>query len=182
MTERESNPEARKEQWLSELADFIVEAGKNGWAANATKEKDNITGKKKLVYERDDWKYVDEYTGYFVAPGTSDVFYKGRHVWTMTYGGKGQTPAFFDKAPETYAFLKTALMQPDPDLPIRGAHTLVSDVGNWEYAFMFDGDLTDAAWHEIVLKDDSLMFSQDGTCGIVVDKDAGYNPVYPWDL
>lgn len=183
--------EAKKEQWLGELTGFLAESYQHGWAAGAEKIKDPETGEKTLVYERGEWKYVDKYTGYFAAPGESKIFYKGRHVWSMNYAGRGQNPNYYDKVRETYDFLKEALMHADPNLPLRGPSHYEAADQRWEYYFeLEEGDLSNGSWHEYIVHFESngpeligdVVFGQEGTCGVIIDKDADYNPVYPWDI
>ena len=57
MSELLPNPEfeARKEAWLGDLAGFIIEAGRNGWAAEAQRVSNpQRPGFKELAYQRDE--------------------------------------------------------------------------------------------------------------------------------
>ncbi len=189
MSEYEPTPEIRKEQWLSELTDFLTESCRHGWAANTEKTLNSETGEKTLVYSRDQWMYRDTYTGYFAAPGESKVYHKGKHVWTMHYGGEGQKSDYFDEAKATYSFLKEALMNFDADLPLRGPQQYYSDDNIWAYRFkMFEGNIESGVWREEIDKqtrekgDFRVYFSQVGTCGIITDKSEDYTPIYPWDI
>ncbi len=190
MPEKLPSPEyAKRVHWTDELTGFLAESYRHGWAASAPKEKDPITGEKTLVYERGDWRYIDKYTGYFAAPGESKVYYKGRHVWSMFYGGTGQEEQHFDKVKETYDFLKQALGAAEPELPLRGPESYKSEDGHLLYEFTLDGDLLNGVWHEEIYlypdidqADVQQLFRQDGLCGIIIEKDADYQPVWPWDL
>ncbi len=182
--------ENRKEQWLAELSDFLAESYEHGWASGAEKITDPETGEKTLVYARDDWQYVDTYSGYFAAPGETKVFYKDRHVWSMSYGGDGQSPEHYGEVRETFEFLKEALQAFDPMLPLRGPVLYADESNTWEYACDVKGDVDNATWVEEVSKwtgnpgegEIEVYFSQVGTCGIIIDKDENYNPIYPWDI
>ncbi len=185
MSEAGSKPEqeVRKEQWLGQLADFIIEAGHHGWAAEAPKvEAPQRPGFKELAYERGEWVYRDSYAGYYMGPGSSVVYFRDKPVWYMSYGGDGQRPEFYDKAKETYAFLRRALMQPEPDLPIRGPRSLQEDDGRKVYWFDYKGTLANASWNEMILLDHLQVFGQRGEVGLIIDKDENRLPVYPWDL
>ena len=187
MSEREPTPEIRKERWLAELTGFLAESNEHGWAAGAEKIKDSETGEKTLVYEHGDWKYVDKYTGYFAAPGETKVFHKGKHVWGMNYAGKGQTLEHYDEVKETYAFLKRALQAFPSNMPVRGPEIYRDGHGLWQYTFHIEGDITNGVWTEEIDKwtgypgEVETYFSQTGTCGIIIDKDTDYKPVYPWN-
>lgn len=190
MSEQLPNPEVRKEFWLAELTGFLAESYEHGWAAGAEKIKNPETGEKSLVYERDGWKYIDTYTGYFTAPGETKVFHKGKHVWGMNYAGLGQNPEFYGKVQETFAFLKEALRSFNPNMPLRGPEIYRGSNGFWQYTFAIEGDITNGIWTEEIKRWvmpnhpelGAKYFSQTGTCGVVIDKDENYNPVYPWEL
>jgi len=179
--------ESKKEQWLAELTKFLSESYQHGWAAGAEKAKDPETGEKTLIYERGEWKSIDRYTGYFAAPGETKIFYKGRHAWSMQYGGEGQRPKYYREVQQTYAFLKEALQAFNPELPVRGPEYYRGEDGEWQYSFTVEGDIENGIWREKIDKwtgypgEAELFFSQNGTCGIIIDKDADHNPVYPWD-
>src|SRR3989344_4726064 len=99
MTERASNPEElRREAWLEDLANFIVEANGQTWAADGAEVDPERPGYKELEFTKGDWRYRDSYTGYFRAPGMTTVYYKGQPAWTMAFGGHGQTEGFEDRA------------------------------------------------------------------------------------
>ena len=204
MSEFPSSPEseARKEQWLADLEAFIIKAGQNGWAAEATRVEDpQRPGFKELAYENGDWEYRDSYAGYYMAPGSSVVYYKDKPVWYMTYGGSGQAPEHFHKSKETYAFLRKALLEPSPDLPIRGpayyfeatdkktgeirqdwSFAEDSTVTKRQYSFRFEGDLGLAKWSEWISEDGLYTFEQHGDVGLIIDKDQNRHSVLPWEL
>ncbi len=185
MSELTPNPETeqRKELFLANLSDFIIEAGQNGWGADAPLVEDpQRPGFKEIAYERGEWEYRDSYAGYYMAPGSSVVYYKQRPVWYMTYGGEGQNPEFYEKAKSTYAFLRRALMQPDIRFPVRGPLVFKEDDGRKMYWLDYQGDLEMGAWTETILFDHKKLFGQRGDVGIIIDKDDSRSPVYPWDL
>lgn len=175
--------EAIKEQFLENLGEFIIEAGKNGWAAEAPKvETPQRPGFKELAYQRDEWEYRDSYAGYYMGPGSSVVYYKERPVWYMSYGGQGQDQRYYDLAKATYVFLRKALMHPHPKLPVRGPLSYENPESNKMYWFDFEGDLSCGSWSELILDNHVQVFSQRGDVGLIIDKDENRNPIYPWDL
>jgi hypothetical protein len=185
MSEILSDPEleVRKEQFVARLADFLIEAGQNGWAAEAPKvDNPQRPGFKELVYQREDWKYRDSYAGYYMAPGSSVIYYKERPVWYMTYGGRGQSQEHFALAKVTYDFLRNALMQPEPRFPVRGLLRYAEDENRKYYRFNYKGDLSEGSWTESIDINHRLVFSQRGDVGLIIDKDEDRNPIYPWDL
>src|SRR3989344_9310709 len=96
-----------KDQWLGQLSSFIVEANRNTWAAEGAEVSPERPGYKELEYRRGAWKLRDSYTGYFRAPGMTTVYYKDTPVWTMAYGGHGQTERHEASAKGTFNFLKS---------------------------------------------------------------------------
>ncbi len=174
--------ENKKKAWLQELASFIVEANNNTWAVNAPEiEPKRPDYKEPQPYQKGDWELDDSYTGYFRAPGMTTVYYKKRIVWTMQYGGHGQTEGSEYRAKQTFEFLKSALTQVSPELPFRGPKEYIR--GSQRYNFtLLEGDITDCLWREEIYEDNYLTFTQTGLAGIVIHKDKDQSPLYPWDL
>jgi len=176
--------EVAQERWLGDLANFIVEAGRNGWAAEAPKvEKPQRPGFKELSYKKDEWEYRDSYAGYYMGPGSSVVYFKDKPVWYMSYGGSGQNQRYYDMAKETYVFLRKALMQPDPNFPVRGPKVLWDgDESQKKYTFNYDGDLACGNWSEWITEKGVYTFQQQGEVSLIIDKDESRQPIFPWNL
>ncbi len=169
-----------KESWLKELADFIVEANKNTWAADKGKVEPFFPGDKELEYKRGLWHLRDKFSGHFRAPGETVIRYKNFPVWQISYGGHGMLEDYYPIAKPTFQFLRAALMQVKPKLPFRGPTTYQED--EWNYTFVVNGDMEDCTWVERITKGGELVFTQNGFAGIVIGKTADKKPVYPWDL
>ncbi len=181
-TEQAPSPEEiRKEEWLKQLANFIVKANGQTWAADGAEVDSQRPGYKELEYSNGDWRLRDSYTGYFRAPGMTTVYYKDMPAWTMSYGGHGQTEGFENKAKETFDFLRSALKQVSPELPFRGSE--LHEEGDRKYTFkLINGDITDALWKEEIHEGGQLTFTQTGIAGIVIHKDVNRQPQLPWNL
>ncbi len=189
--ERTASPEeaARKEAWLSNLANFIVEANLATWAGNGQEVPAQRPGYKELEYPQQamlgtipkkGFYLRDSYTGYLRAPGMTTVYYNGVPAWTMSYGGHGQTEGHEGRAKQTFTFLRDALKKVTPELPFRGPQKFIE--GNKKYEFeMLEGNLEDGMWRERIFEDDVLTFSQVGIVGIVINKDENRQPVLPWN-
>jgi hypothetical protein len=170
-----------KDRWLKELALFIVEGHTNGWAAKSAEIAPLFPGMQSIRYARGDWEYRDNYSGYFRAPGLTIVSYKGVPVWSMTYFGPGQTPGYEAIAEPTFIFLRSALKLVTPVLPFRGPFQYAD--GDWSYTFtLLRGDIVDFLSEETISKDSVIVFAQTIGGGIIIDKDARHEPVYPWTL
>ena len=179
--EKDVTPEQRKEKWLSELSEFIVEANGKTWAADGAKVEPQRPGYKELEYHNGLWVLRDSYTGYFRAPGMVTVYYKDTPAWAMQYGGHGQTEGHEAHAKQTFDFLKKALMQATVGLPFRGPEEYVE--GDKVYRFaMVSGGIEEGLWREEITEKGELTFTQTGIVGIVIGKDSDRRPVYPWDF
>jgi hypothetical protein len=181
--ESEARPESewQKKAWLKKLAKFIVTANGKTWAADGAEITPEIQGYKHLEYKKGLWKLKDRYSGYFMAPGHTTVYYKNQPVWTMSYGGQGQTKGYENQAKQTFTFLKSALMKVTPDLPFRGPE--IYEEGNKKYTFkMLEGDITDGLWKEEIKENGIVTFKQTGLVGLVINKDQNRKPVLPWKL
>lgn len=181
--------EARRQAWLVDLSQFIVEANLVTWAGEGKEVRPQRPGYKELEYPKQETSgeipqqgfYLrDSYTGYFRAPGMTTVYYNGEPAWTMSYGGHGQTEGHEGNAKQTFEFLKEALKKVTPELPFRGPRELV--IGDKRYEFkMLEGTIEDGTWREKITEGGELTFTQTGNVGIVVDRDENRQPVYPWN-
>lgn len=176
-----NTPEARQEQWLTELKGFIVEANRNTWAAEGAEVEPQRPGYKELEYRNGFWVLRDSYTGYFRAPGMTTVYYKDTPAWTMQYGGHGQADGHEAHAKQTFNFLKEALMHVSANLPFRGPEEYV-DGDNTYHFTMLAGDINEGLWREEIIEQGELTFTQTGIIGTVVGEDAERQPIYPWNL
>src|SRR3989338_6812004 len=147
--------EAKKENWLKSLADFIVISNGKTWAADGAEVEPRRPG-----YKRLQWPYPENKMS---EQDLSD--YKG---WE-------------DREKQTYEFLKTALKQVSTEMPFRGPKEYIE--GNKRYEFtLLQGDITDCLWREKITEDNQLTFTQTGLAGIVIQRDSSRQPTNPWDL
>jgi hypothetical protein len=178
----------KKQLWLGELANFIVEANQHTWAgegAEVPEDKVERKGYKELEYSRGVWRLRDSYTGYFRAPGMTTIYSKEQPVWTMAYGGVGQIPGQEAIVKPTFAFLKKALMQITPEMPFRGPEYFYepSDKLDWTYNMKLErASIEDFKGRERIFHgDNNLVFEQDFFGGIVIPKSDDGQPIFPWD-
>lgn len=176
-----TNPEQEKKTaWIKELSEFIVEANRETWAADKGEIEPMRPGDKTHEYKRGPWWLVDTYSGYFQAPGLTVIRYKDTPSWNMYYGGRGMNPHYFDITKDTFQFLREALMQVTPSLPIRGPEHYSR--GEWSYIFKSSGDLENCTWNETVWKKGKRLFTQEGGAGIYIHRSEDRQPIYPWNL
>ncbi|MFA5023014.1 MAG: DUF5680 domain-containing protein [Candidatus Paceibacterota bacterium] len=130
---------------LPELEAFLDEANKSGYATGESpawvKEADGSTT---IAHESKDglWRYHDNFFGGEPYGGREVVFREGKAVWMMVYYG-AITGDRLDKN-KVYAFLRQALAQADPALPVRGPKFLPEKIDghDWVYETSWSGDLT----------------------------------------
>lgn len=168
--------------WLKDLAEFIVEANKNTWAADAPKVVPQKPGYDELEYKSTNgvWLLRDSYTGYFRAPGMTTVYYKGVPAWSQAYGGQGMSEDQYAIVQPTFQFLKTALMMVVTEMPFRGPKEFTNE--DWCYSFTMQGTLEDCTWIEKITKNDVLTFTQIGFAGIVIQRTPARSAQFPWEL
>ena len=188
--------EARKEAWLRELAEFIVIANRKTWASDGGEVLPRRPGFKRHQWPYpkgrmtpvdmkdylgwENWRYEDEYSGYFRGPGTSTIYYKDKAAWVMSYGGRGLIEGHEDGVKETFEFLKAALKQVTAKLPFRGPRVYVE--GSRRYEFDIDGTLDLGRWNERITEEGIQTFGQTGQTDLAVGRDSNRQPVYPWNL
>ncbi len=180
--------EARKEAWLKELANFIVDANTHTWAAEGAEVKiPQRPEYKELQWPlpnpqtgkiEGDWELRDSYTGYFRAPGMTTIYYKGKPSWTMAYGGTGMTEGKYDITKPTFQFLKKALMLVTTKMPYRGQNL---QEGNRRYEIEVNGSLEDFDGREKIFENEEMTFTQIFFGGTVINKDQNRQPEYPWN-
>lgn len=123
--------------FFMDLIEFVVKA-KMGTYASDNDDNDVVLddGSKKLVFEKENLRYVDIYYGYNPFSGQEVVFENGVAVWSMNYYG------VFDEsdvsAKKGYKFLKKALRTVTKDSPFRGKQRF--EEGDFLYTVDVDGD------------------------------------------
>lgn len=170
----------QKELWLRNLAEFIVEANKETWAADKGEVEPFLPNHKMHRYKRDSWELIDDYSGYFRAPGITVVSYKEMPSWHMYYGGTGMIEGQYERVKDAFQFLREALMHVTPELPFRGPTRYKN--GDWLYTFNMRGNIEDGTWVEKINNKKDLVFTQTGATGIYIHRTPERKPLYPWDL
>jgi hypothetical protein len=112
-----------------EFIDFLIEAKKNTYASSRITDKLNKDGSKELIYEKDDYKYVDKYYGHNPFSGQEVVFQDDKYIWSLNYYGFIETHLISEK--EVYSFLKNALLKVESRFPFRGPNIYKED--DFEY-------------------------------------------------
>lgn len=93
-----------------DLKEFLVAARKNTWASGGGKESSARTGSEgRFVFEKEGWRYEDEFFGGKLFQGEEIVYLNDRPVWGMVYAGGIPAEAEVDSETE-FEFLKQALV------------------------------------------------------------------------
>lgn len=152
---------------LEKLAEFIVNANQNTYAAGGKEVKTSIEGFKELRFKKGDYEYIDLYTGFYTFPGISIIKYKNKPVWTMSYVG-GMKPEEHKRAKETYSFLKEALMRVTEEYPFRGPELFKKKT--FKYSCKVRGNLEYFTGKEIIKQDNKEIYRVDFIGGLVFSK------------
>lgn len=121
---------------LAELADFLVEAKVNTYAAQKGKVDSSRKGSHDLAYRNDGYFYLDSYLGEKDFSGEEIVYREEKPVWSMNYYGK----MLRDNVPEGFIeTLREALLKIGTEEPYRGCrhHTR----GRYEYFCAVEGGI-----------------------------------------
>ncbi len=115
-------------EWYDELAKFLAENNRHGWAADERRAQPLFPEWKRHVYRSADglWLADDNYVGSIAAPGFTVVNFKERPSYMVQYGGPGLL-AGYDRGAikdQVIEHLKKALRQSTPEMPWRGPSRL----------------------------------------------------------
>ena len=160
---------------LGELANFIVNAKKKGYAGGEEKTRE-VDGSKTFTFEEGNFYYTDNYAGSSQAPGDEIVRWRrknGQRIWHMAYSG-GMNQEYWNNdvlSEQTFKFLKEVLMQVTPDLPFRGPQRYENE--DFRYTMEVNGDIqrfSGAEWISGKKLRGETVFSQDFIGGLVIPK------------
>jgi hypothetical protein len=102
---------------LAELADFLVEAKVNTYAAQRGQVDSSRQGSHDLAYRRVGYTYVDSYFGEKDFSGEEMVYLEEKPIWSMNYYGRMHRDNVPDGFIET---LREALLKIRNEEPYRG--------------------------------------------------------------
>lgn len=159
---------------LGELSRFIGKAKRECYAGDG-EERKLVDGSKVLTFQEGDFHYTDDYSGFYQAPGNEIVRWQrpeGQRIWQMNYSG-GMLNRFWgnrELAKETFSFLKEALLEISPELPLRGSSRFESD--DFVYLSDVEGDLVRFKGDEEIYSENlgKTVFSQDFSGGLIIPK------------
>lgn len=156
---------------IQDLKQFIIEANGEGYAAEGNeKEKKNRIeepdGSKTIIYERGEWKMVDNYVGGEPYAGMTKIFFQNRVVWSMVY--YGTVVKEVNDFGEIYEFLKKSLLRMPSDYPFRGPKEFVE--GEWKYINEWIGEVEQFSGEEKIYLNEKQVFGTRYLGGLVNER------------
>lgn len=134
---------------------FLIKAKLSGYATGGEgKEIKLEDGGLKFYHQEQDLEYTDIYYGFNPFFGQEIVRKSGRTIWIMNY--QGETDCDQKDIMSVYSFLKQALQNPDPDLPLRGPRELTKE--NFSYFNEIIGDMSLFSGEEIIKLDSNQVY------------------------
>ncbi|MGZ3237922.1 MAG: DUF5680 domain-containing protein [Burkholderiaceae bacterium] len=114
---------------ISELRHFLLAAKQSTYAAQGDDASviPLLSDSKQLEYHNGELFYRDIYVGMWRFTG-QEIVYSGEYaIWSMSYAGGICTNVETSTASQVYTFLRQALNNAPPELPLRGPHLLTND-------------------------------------------------------
>jgi len=123
---------------VSELIDFLRRAKITTFASDGQRSPSLRPYSKNYSFDDPPFHYEDQYFGEYVDVGQEIVWFNGIPVWGMGYRGGTHAWAYPNHV-AIFEFLREALREPDPVIPIRGPTTLFRDP--FFYTCLLNGSL-----------------------------------------
>ncbi|MBI4991647.1 MAG: XRE family transcriptional regulator [Candidatus Harrisonbacteria bacterium] len=140
---------------LRELAGFLDEANKHGYAAGGKKVSPTRISSKDLEYKKGNLIYHDTYFGVRDYIGEEVVYKDEKPIWGANYLGFILDDGF--AADQVYDFLKKSLTQEYDDIiPVRGPKFF--EEGDYQYINTAEGKLDKFTGKEEILFKDKVVY------------------------
>jgi len=142
---------------MKNLYEFIVKASAATYAGGAKPEKrPERSGFLELVFREGDFYYRDSYTGFCRSRGMEVVRFKGKPIWSSSYGG-GMVKGKEKLAEKTFNFLKTAMLAKDISFQSFRGPKLLKE-GDWKYQYQQSGNVEEFSGYEKIFYKNQLVF------------------------
>lgn len=152
---------------VTALSEFLYDAKRSTFANDAPRSQSKSILSKNYIYEKNDFKYEDQYFGEIIDVGEEIVWFKEIPVWGMGYRG-GIKLDFIEQKIEVFNFLRLALQSPVPSIPIRGPNEFIK--GNLCYINNVNGDITSFTGLEYISRNGSEVYSRNYIGGLIYGK------------
>ena len=134
--------------------EFLLNAKRNTYAGDSGKSRPVLEGSVQLEFSDSNFLYRDIYFGSAYFIGQEVVYFMGAPFWSLSYSGGLTGPSTGNGS--IYAFLKEALLRPDPQFPVRGPCRYQS--GGMAYENLANGNIERFHGTEKILVDDSVVY------------------------
>ena len=152
------------EKMMDEIREFLIYSAKNGYGNAQAITTEETDGSKTIEVTNGNLRMHDNYFGGEPYGGREVIFLGDKAIWMMAY--YGAVKDLGDMAlQDVYGYLRQNLLNPDPDMPIRGP--LEHQEGEWTYAADIKGDLTDFTCEEVIRHDDKIIYQATFAGGLV---------------
>ncbi|OQA31980.1 MAG: hypothetical protein BWY57_02197 [Betaproteobacteria bacterium ADurb.Bin341] len=141
------------------LLQFLRESKHATYASSgdsATVQAPLLSGTKQLEYRSGDFFYRDIYAGMIRFTGQEIVYFQDKPIWSMAYSGGTLAGVETDRIMGIYAFLRQALRQIPPELPLRGPLTFAE--APYDYACETIGTIEQFHGQERISSEDALLY------------------------
>ena len=145
-----------------DFVDFLIGAKQAGYASGSepTKSED---GSYSTVYEREGWKFNDNWFGGEPFGGREVVFRNGKPYWMMVYYGSDS-----GKDSGVIPLLRKSLQKPPREMPARGPS--IFEDGNLVYENNWEGNIFSFSGQEKIEDKRGLLYSATYAGGLVDQK------------
>ncbi|MDD3178567.1 MAG: DUF5680 domain-containing protein [Candidatus ainarchaeum sp.] len=149
-----------------DFLDFLIKSKKNTYASSKITDKLNKDGSKELIFEENEYKYVDRYFGYNPFSGLEVVFRQDEYIWSMSYYGRIKSNEVSEK--EVYSFLKQALLNVNENFPLRGPSVFKKE--DFSYFCDYNGSYEDFKGTERIEYKDKVIYKCEFIGGFISKK------------
>jgi hypothetical protein len=149
---------------IDEIRKFLIYSAKNGYGNTQAKTTDEADGSHTIEVVSGDLRLNDSYFGGEPYGGREVIFLGDKAVWMMAY--YGAVIDLDDTAlQDVYGYLRKNLLNPDPEMPIRGPRE--NQEGEWSYTADIKGDLTDFKCEETITHNEKVVYEASFRGGLV---------------
>lgn len=149
-----------------EFLEFLILAKKETYASSKIVSRLTKDGAKELIFEKDNYKYIDRYYGYNPFSGQEIVSHDNKVIWSMNYYGLVDSLEPLEK--DVYSFLKLALLEVEEIFPFRGPNYFKKD--GFEYFLDTNGDLKHFVGKEYITYNNETIYVCNYHGGVIKNK------------
>lgn len=154
----------------NEFREFLILAKKSTYAGDGGRSKSKCILSKNYLFEKDKFRYEDQYFGEYLDVGEEIVWYDSVPIWGMGYRGGMLDDYRKDLAVRkpTFNFLSRALLRSCDDFPARGPEIL--EESGLKYLNKYQGNLYDFVGREEIFYENNLVYKRDYVGGLIYGK------------